>query len=120
MDDFLCKSDLRRALKSSRGSRRSSAADVATAATAPDRRTQRSRPARQKLGYGLVELATSLRLGKFRLGRERLGIGTLHASAQVLQRAELQLLYCAPVRPRACAISRILFSSAKRMAITRR
>ena len=34
-------------------------------------------------------------LGKFRLGRERLGIGTLHASAQVLQRAELQLFYCA-------------------------
>src|ERR1700730_6137223 len=95
MDDFLWRSDLRRALKSSRGSRRSSAAMCSNGNSSGSAEpTVTTGPARNWV-TAWSNWSTSCLLGNLRLGRERLGIGTLHAGTQVLQGTELQLFYCA-------------------------
>src|SRR6478609_1123015 len=93
MDDFLCKSDLSLALKSSRGSWRSSAATCNSGSNSGSPvATVTTRVARSWV-TAWSSWSISLRLGILCFGRERLGIGSLHAGTQVLQGAELQLFY---------------------------
>src|SRR5437867_2968350 len=82
IDDFLSKSDLRRALKSWRGSSckrramsRSGANSASAAPVAPASMASRAWSNRSWIG--------------------RLGIAALHLRAQALQGAELELLHCA-------------------------
>src|SRR5450755_793085 len=95
MDDFLCKSDLSLALKSSRGSWRSSAATCSSGNNSGSPvATVTTRVARSWVTAS-SSWSISLRFGNLRLGRVRLGIGTLHAGTQVLQGAELKLFHSA-------------------------
>src|SRR6185437_10564075 len=93
MDDFLSKSDLRRALKSSRGNRRSSAAMCNSGNSSGSADATVTTGAARSWVTAWSSWSISLRFGNLRLGRERLGIGTLHAGTQVLQGPELQLFY---------------------------
>src|SRR6185369_14836957 len=92
MDDFLCKSDLSRALKSSRGSWRSSAAMRSSGSNSGSSVCSLAFGAARSSvtdwsSWSIINLVGTL------FGRERLGIGTLHAGTQILQSAELKLLY---------------------------
>src|ERR1700690_2754398 len=92
IDDFLCKSDLRRALKSSRGSWSSSAAIRSSGINSGSPDCTLVPGAARSSVTARSSLSTML-LDSGRLGRERLGIGTLQSGAQVLQGAELKLFH---------------------------
>src|SRR5256714_11947230 len=87
MDALLCKSDFRRILKSGRGKSRRSSAMRSNPRTLASRSSGRRGEVSPRLASRACTAKSSCSM------RERLATGTLHLRAQLLQSAELQLLY---------------------------
>src|ERR1700738_2593169 len=84
--------DLRRVLNSSRGKSRKSAAMRSSGSTPVS--TWRGLSSDRASKASTARFSCSIWLASWsRGGRERLGMGTLHARAQVAERAKLQLLH---------------------------